>query len=162
MCDVRCAKYELRTVNSEQPTVNCETRTVNCQRSSGFTLIEVAIATGLLVVIALGSAQLFVLALRHNVVARQQLVMTLAATRKMEELSAAAAVGALAPSPPDALERGVPGFADVTVEGGALCVRRWLVAPVSGYGARAVGIAVRVSVAGMGDVQIVTIGETVP
>ena len=105
---------------------------MNCQRcvASGFTLIEVAIATGLLVVIALGSAQLFVLALRHNVVARQQLVMTLAAARKVEELSAAAAAGALAPSPPDALERGAPGFADVTVEAGVICVRRWLVAPV--------------------------------
>jgi prepilin-type N-terminal cleavage/methylation domain-containing protein len=135
---------------------------VNCKPSSGFTLIEVVIATGLLVVIALGSAQLFVLALRHNVVARQQLVMTLAAARKVEELAVAAAAGTLAPSPPDALERGVPGFADVAVEAGVTCVRRWLVAPVSGYGSRALGIAVRVSVAGVGDVQIVTIGETGP
>ena len=135
---------------------------VNCQRSSGFTLIEVAIATGLLVVIALGSAQLFVLALRHNVVSRQQLVMTLAAARKAEELSAAAAAGPLAPSPPDALERGAPGFADVIVTDGISCVRRWLVAPVPGYGGRITSIAVRVSVAGAGDVQIVTIGETVP
>lgn len=135
---------------------------MRCARRDGFTLIEVAIATGLLVVIALGSAQLFVLALRHNVVARQQLVMTLAAARKVEELTAAAAAGALAPSPPDALERGAPGFADVTVDGGVTCVRRWLVAPVPGYGGRTVGIAVRVSVAGVGDVQIVTIGETVP
>jgi prepilin-type N-terminal cleavage/methylation domain-containing protein len=139
---------------------NCELRTVNCRR--GFTLIEVAIATGLLVVIALGSAQLFGLALRHNVVARQQLVMTLAAARKVEELAAAAAAGPLAPSPPDALERGSPGFADVTDEAGVICVRRWLIAPVPGYGARAISIVVRVSVAGMGDVQIVTIGEGAP
>ena len=130
--------------------------------SSGFTLIEVTIAIGLLVVIALGSAQLFVLALRHNVVARQQLVMMLAASRKVEELSAAAAAGTLAPSPPDALDRGAPGFADVTIDAGVVCVRRWLVAPVPGYGGRAMAIAVRVSVAGAGDVQIVTIGETTP
>jgi len=67
---------------------------VNRERSSvdGFTLLEVTIATSLLVVIALGSAQLFVLALRHNVSARQQLVMTLAAARKVDELSAAASV----------------------------------------------------------------------
>ena len=38
-------------------------------------------------VIALGSAQLFVLAIRHNVAARQQLVMTLVAARKVDELS---------------------------------------------------------------------------
>jgi prepilin-type N-terminal cleavage/methylation domain-containing protein len=137
-------------------------RNARCGRSShGFTLIEVAIATGLLVVIALGSAHLFVLALRHNVVARQQLVMTLAAARKVEELSAAAAAGPLAPSPSDALERGAPGFADVTVEAGITCVRRWRIAQVPGYEGRALSIAVRVSVAGVGDLQIVTIGETV-
>jgi prepilin-type N-terminal cleavage/methylation domain-containing protein len=136
---------------------------VNTQRPcAGFTLIEVTIATGLLVVIALGSAQLFVVALRRNVVARQQLVMTLAASRKAEELSAAAAAGTIAPSPPDALERGAVGFADVTVEAGIVCVRRWLVAPVPGFGGRAIAIAVRVSVGGAGDVQIATIGETPP
>jgi prepilin-type N-terminal cleavage/methylation domain-containing protein len=130
--------------------------------SRGFTLIEVTIATSLLVVIALGSAQLFVLALRHNVVARQQLVMSLAAARKVEELTAAAAAGTLAPSPPDALERGAAGFADVIVDSGVVCVRRWLVAPVPGHGGRTIAIAVRVSVAGSGDVQIVTIGEAAP
>jgi prepilin-type N-terminal cleavage/methylation domain-containing protein len=144
-------------------TADCELPTVTRQRSaSGFTLIEVTIAIGLLVVIALGSAQLFVLALRHNVVARQQLVMTLAAARKAEELSAAAAAGTLAPSPPDALDRDASGFADVTIDAGVVCVRRWLVAPVPGYGGRAMAITVRVSVAGVGDVQIVTIGEAAP
>jgi type II secretory pathway pseudopilin PulG len=130
--------------------------------AGGFTLIEVTIATGLLVVIALGTAQLFALALRHNVVARQQLLMTLAAGRKAEELLAAAAAGTLATSPPDALERDAQGFSDVTVEAGVVCVRRWLVAAVPGYGGRAMGLAVRVSVAGTGDVQIVTIGEAAP
>jgi prepilin-type N-terminal cleavage/methylation domain-containing protein len=123
----------------------------------GFTLLEVTIATGLLVVIALGSAQLFVLAVRHNVSARQQLVMTLAAARKVDELSAAAAVGLLASSPPDALERSAAGFADTAVEAGVVCVRRWCVAPLPAYGGRLMAIAVRVSVAGAGDVQIVTI-----
>ena len=89
--------------------------------SRGFTLIEVTIATSLLVVIALGSAQLFVLAIRHTVSARQQLVMTLAAARKVDELCAAAAAGPLAPSPPDALERGAEGFADVTDRSRAWC-----------------------------------------
>lgn len=153
----------MRIVNHEPRTVNGELRAVNRSRSpTGFTLIEVVIATGLLVVIALGSAQLFLVALRRNVVARQQLVMTLAAARKVEELSAAAAAGPLGLSPPDALERGADGFADVIVDAGITCVRRWLIAPVPGYAGRAIGIAVRVSVAGAGDVQIATIGEAAP
>jgi len=132
---------------------------VNSERSSvhGFTLLEVTIATSLLVVIALGSAQLFGLAIRHNVSAKQQLAMSLAAARKIDELSAAAAAGPLPASPPDALERGAEGFADVTVEAGVICVRRWLVSPLSGYGGAAIAIVVRVSVAGAGDVQIVAI-----
>jgi Tfp pilus assembly protein PilV len=126
----------------------------------GFTLIEVTVATGLLMVIALGSAQMFALAIRHNVSARQQLVMTLAAARKIDELSAAAAAGPLPASPPDALERGADGFADVTTEAGVMCVRRWLVAPAAGYGGAAIAIVVRVSGAGGGSVQLVTICET--
>jgi prepilin-type N-terminal cleavage/methylation domain-containing protein len=124
--------------------------------SSGFTLLEVTIATSLLVVIALGSAQLFVLAIRHTVSARQQLVMTLVAARKVDELCAAAAAGPLAPSPPEALARGAEGFADVPIESGVMCVRRWQVAPVTGH-AGVVAIAVRVSVAGGSDVQVVTV-----
>lgn len=127
-------------------------------RADGFTLLEVTIATSLLVVIALGSAQLFVLALHHTTAAKQQLVMALVAARKIDELSAAAAAGPLPASPPDALDRGAEGFADVIVEGGVVCVRRWQISPVPGYGA-AISIAVRVSVAGAGDVQMVTICE---
>jgi len=133
--------------------------TANCQRSSpGFTLIEVTVATSLLVVIALGSAQLFVLATRQSVAARQQLVMTLVAARKVDELAAAAAAGPLAPSPPGALERGAEGFADVLEASGVVCVRRWQVSAVTDR-AGAIAIIVRVSVPGCGDVQIVTICE---
>jgi len=139
---------------------------VNCERSPvrGFTLLEVTIATGLLVTIALGSAQMFALAIRHNVSAKQQLLMSVVAARKIDELSAAAAAGALQPSPPDALERSAEGFADVADEAGATYTRRWLVSPLPGYGGAALVIAVRVSrpPAGEGpgrDVQITTICE---
>ena len=125
--------------------------------TSGFTLLEATIATSLLVVVALGSAQMFALAIRHNVFARQQLVMSLAAARKVDELCAASAAGALALSPPGALEGGAGGFADVTVEGGVACVRRWLVSALPGHEGRAVAVAVRASIAGAGAVQIVTI-----
>ena len=133
---------------------------MNCKLPQrGFTLLEVVIATGLLVVVALGSAQLFLLAIGHNLGARRQLLMTLAAAQKIDELSAAAAAGAIVWSPPDALERGADGFAEVIVESGLTCVRRWLIAPVDGYGGRLVAIVVRVSVPGADDVQIVTICE---
>ena len=130
-------------------------------RAGGFTLLEVTIATSLLVVIALGSAQLFVLAIRHNVAARQQLAMALAAGRKADELCAAAAAGPVTPSPPDALDRDAEGFADVSVEGGVTCARRWLVSAPPGYSGVALAIVVRVSVAGAGaaSVQIVTVCE---
>jgi type II secretory pathway pseudopilin PulG len=129
-------------------------------RPWGFTLIEVLIATGLLVVMALGSAHLFVLAVHHTVSAKQQLVMSLAAARKVDDLSAAAATRPVPASPPGALERGADGFADVTVEAGMVCVRRWLIAPLPGRGV--IAIAVRVSVPGAGDVQIVTVREAGP
>jgi len=137
-------------------------------RASGFTLLEVTIATSLLVVIALGSAHLFVLAIRHNVTARQQLVMGLVAARKADEVCAAAAAGPVTLSPPDALDRVIEGFADVAVEAGVTCVRRWLVATPPGYAATALAIVVRVRVAGAGpasppgDVQVVTICEAAP
>jgi prepilin-type N-terminal cleavage/methylation domain-containing protein len=146
----------LQTENGNRQTVN----STPPSSSRGFTLIEVTIATSLLVVIALGSAQLFVLAIRHTTAAKQQLVMALVAARKIDELSAAAAAGPVPPSPPDALERGADGFADVTVESGVFCVRRWLVCPLSGYaGGGAIAIAVRVTVPGGADVQLVTICE---
>jgi prepilin-type N-terminal cleavage/methylation domain-containing protein len=141
---------------------NREPQTANCQRSStGFTLIEVTIASSLLVVIALGSAQLFVLATRQTVAARQQLVMALVAARKIDELAGAAAAGPLAASPPGALDRGAEGFADVLEASGVVCVRRWQVSAVADR-AGAIAIIVRVSVPGCGDVQIVTIcqGQT--
>ena len=134
-------------------------------RDSGFTLLEVTIATSLLVVIALGSAHLFVLAIRHNVIARQQLVMALAADRKADEICAAAAAGPVPHSPPDALDREAEGFADVTVDGGVACARRWRVSAPPGYAGSALAIVVRVTVAAAGPaappgpVQIVTICE---
>jgi prepilin-type N-terminal cleavage/methylation domain-containing protein len=130
--------------------------------AAGFTLIEVTIATSLLVVIALGSAQLFVLAIRHNVAARQQLVMALSAGRKADEVCAAAAAGPVSLSPSDALDRPADGFTDVSVEGGVSCARRWLVSRPVGYATGALAVVVRVSVAGVGAagmVQIVTVCE---
>ena len=132
------------------------------RQARGFTLIEVTIATSLLVVIALGSAQLFVLATRQTVAARQQLVMTLVAARKIDEITAAAAAGPLTASPPGALDNGAEGFADIVEASGMVCVRRWQVSAVTDR-AGTIAITVRVTVPGsgpgFGDVQIVTICE---
>lgn len=127
-------------------------------RDRGFTLIEVTIATGLLVVIALGSAQLFALAVRSTASARQQLVMSLLAARKVDELTAAVAAGGYASSPADALDRAVDGFSDIAEEAGGRYVRRWLVTPLPGFDGSLVAVAVRVVGAMDGrDVAIVTI-----
>jgi prepilin-type N-terminal cleavage/methylation domain-containing protein len=158
-----CEPEDCKPVNCELENCkpNCELSTVNCELSrAGFSLLEVLIATSLLVVVALGSAQLFVLAVRHTVAARQQLLMTLAAARKVDELSAAAAAGPIVASPPDALARGADGFAEVVMESGLSCVRRWSVAPIPVYGGRLIAIVVRVSVPGVPDVQIATIRES--
>src|SRR5436190_18013138 len=55
--------------------------------SRGFTLVEVLVATALLVTIAAGTAQMFAIAIRHGVASRQQLAMSLAASRKIDELA---------------------------------------------------------------------------
>jgi type II secretory pathway pseudopilin PulG len=125
----------------------------------GFTLIEVIIAAGLLVAIALGSAQLFALAIRQSLSAKQQLVMSVLAARKIDELVAAVAAGPISPSPADSLDRAVDGFADVADEAGARYLRRWQVTPLAAFGGTAVAIAVRISAPTIGtaDVQVITI-----
>jgi prepilin-type N-terminal cleavage/methylation domain-containing protein len=133
----------------------------------GFTLIEVTIATGILVVVAAGSAQLFALAIHHNMQARRQLAMSLLAARKADDLTIAAAGGALRGSTGGALEQSLDGFSDTVTDGGAVYVRRWTVAAVPGR-ADLVAIAVRVlgaasrAAAGPGSVQIATVCEGLP
>jgi type II secretory pathway pseudopilin PulG len=111
---------------------------------SGFTLVEVSVATGILIVVALGTAQLFGLALRQNIAARDQTLMTLLATRAIDELAAAAASGTIAASPPDCLERDCEGFADMAGEGGVLYARRWIVSFPPEHAGATAAIVVRI------------------
>ena len=131
------------------------------RRYDGFTLIESLVAMGLVVTVALGSAQLFSVAIARNLHAREQLVMSLLAAAKVNDLAAAAADGTIALSPPESLERTSDGCADTPVdEGGRPYVRRWRVSRVAGFGDEAVAIAVRVTpAAGAGEVRIATIRE---
>ena len=131
-------------------------------KSRGFTLIEVLIATGLLVTVAAGAAQLFAIAIRSGVASRQQLAMTLVASRKIDDLSERVAQNDFVIAPDGALDRATEGFADVAVEGGASFQRRWMIAPAIGYPSTVVVIAVRVlpvARAATGDVQLVTLRE---
>lgn len=88
----------------------------------GFSLIEVLVATTVMVVGVATLAQLFALALNANAAASQTTMVTVLAQQKMEQLRAEPFD--LPRSPPDALTRDTPGFCDL-VDG--VYVRRWSV-----------------------------------
>lgn len=130
--------------------------------SRGFTLVEVLVATAILVTVAAGSAQLFAIAITHNVAARQQLAMSVAASRKIDELADMVAHGSVPAAPIGAVDRAIDGFSDVTVECGASLQRRWLIAPLASYSATAVVIIVRivpVSSRAAPEIEVATIRE---
>lgn len=130
------------------------------RRCDGFTLIESLVAMGLVVGIALGSAQLFTIAVARNLAAREQMAMSLLAATRVDDLAASAADGSIALSPADSLERSADGFAATAVDNGRSYILRWNVARMAGFGDDAVAIAVRVTpVDGPGDVRIATIRE---
>jgi len=130
------------------------------RQHDGFTLIESLVAMGLVVTVALGSAQLFGVAIARNLHARDQLVMSLLATAKVNDLAAAAAGGSIALSPSDSLDRPADGCTDTLVDDGRIYVRRWRISRVSGFADDAVAIAVKVTpAAGAGEVRLATIRE---
>jgi prepilin-type N-terminal cleavage/methylation domain-containing protein len=110
----------------------------------GFTLVEVLVAAAILVTIAAGSAELFAIAIRHGVAARQQLAMSVAASSKIDEIAESVARSGVPATAMGALDRAVEGFSDVTVECGASLQRRWLIAPLDSYSATAVVIVIRI------------------
>ena len=130
------------------------------RHSAGFTLIESLVAMGLIVIIALGSAQLFTIAIARNLAARDQLAMALLASTKVHDLGAAAADGAIALSPSDSLERPTSGWSDTQMAAGRSYARRWRVSTVPGFVDDVVSIAVCVTpAAGPGELRVVTIRE---
>jgi type II secretory pathway pseudopilin PulG len=125
----------------------------------GFTLIEAIVACAVLVAICAGTTQLFALAIGHNLIARQQLVMGVLASAKLDELAAALGGGPIVLSPADALERNTAGYVEEVVEAGRTYLRRWRIADVPGFGGEACAISVRVMPAAGagGDVRFTTI-----
>src|SRR3954454_19845052 len=111
--------------------------------SGGFTLVEVLVATGILVTVAAGTTELFAVAIRQSAAARQQLVMSLAASSKIDDLAATVAAEAPPSVVAGALDRVVSGYSEVVVQSGVAFERRWILAPLSSYSPTAVLIAVR-------------------
>jgi Tfp pilus assembly protein PilV len=129
-------------------------------QSAGFTLIESLVTVGLVTAIALGSAQLFTVAIARNLAAREQLAMSLLASTKVNDLAAAAAAGTIAISPSDSIDRITADYADTAVDNGRTYVRRWCISRAPGFGDDVVAIAVRVTpAAGTGEVRMATIRE---
>lgn len=127
------------------------------RRDAGFSLIEALIASGLVVAISLGIAQLFTYAIAQNLAARDQLLMGVAAAAKIDELSAAIVAGSAGVTPSDALDRPLAGCTDTIVESGRAYVRRWRIDEVPGYGGSAYAITLRVMPAAGGtDLRLTT------
>ena len=107
----------------------------------GSSLLEVLVATSVVVVGVVALAQLATLAARANLQARQTTLAAVLAQAKMEELLSEAATG-LSPSPPDALGRNVEGYSDfvdrrgTSLGGGptpppdSAYLRRWSIEPL--------------------------------
>jgi len=128
----------------------------------GFSLIEVLIATAILVTVAAGTAQLFAIAVRSDAITRQQLAMSTLATAKIDELAALAARAAPPPSEVGGLDRAIDGFSDVATSGGASFERRWSIAPLPRYSATAVVIVLRVvprAALNAGGLEVATIAD---
>ena len=58
----------------------------SCSSEAGFSLAEVAVATGILATVSLGVAQMFALSTAKNLASRHQVSTTSMATQKMEQI----------------------------------------------------------------------------
>lgn len=114
------------------------------KKASGCSLIEVLVATTIMVVGVAALAQLASLAARANRTAHTTTVAAVLAQQKMEQLRGLArGFGGLSPSPADALGQNTTGYCDFVdgsgrVLGGsttpppdAVYIRRWSVEPLS-------------------------------
>jgi prepilin-type N-terminal cleavage/methylation domain-containing protein len=142
----------------------------------GFSLVEVVVSMAIVTTATLAIAQLSIISVRVNRVARSITAATVLALQKMEQLQSSG-WSELAASPPDALGRNTVGFCDfldgnggTLVPGlatpvGAVFVRRWAIAPLPTGDALVIQVAVAPvgradhSVAGRGpeEARIVTI-----
>lgn len=132
----------------------------HCQ--GGFTLVEVLVATTIVVTVSVGTAQLLAMAVRDEGAARLQLSMSAAAATKLDEIAAAIANAPAPAASMGSVDRAVDGYSDVIIASGASFERRWIIAPLAAYGARAVVIVLRIVPAAARsapDLEVSTIAE---
>ena len=103
--------------------------------NQGCSLLEVLVATSVVVVAVAALAQLSGVAVHTNARARSTTFAVLIAEEKMEALvatfAAQDALGATLPaSPAGALERDTPGYCDYVEQNGATYLRRWSIDPL--------------------------------
>ena len=126
------------------------------QSSSGFTIVEVIVASSVLMAVWLAMARLLVLTTAANTGARAVMEATTLAVDKMEQLRALPFDDpAFAHSPPLALTTNVEGYYDVL---DARYIRRWVIEPLASYPGAALSIQVYVvRTAGVGEARLATI-----
>lgn len=118
----------------------------------GCSLLEVLVATSVVVVSVAALAQLSGAAIHTNARARSTTFAVLIAEEKMEALvatfAAQDAIGApLAASPAGALDRDTPGYCDYVVQNGATYLRRWSIEVLPAFpdGARVLQVVATLS-----------------
>jgi Tfp pilus assembly protein PilV len=127
-------------------------------RPNGFSLLELLVATTLLLAAVAALAGLAVSTVRMNADARAMTDATVLADEKVQELEALPwGDASLAPSPPGSLVATTAGYADYvdalgrelgsgpTAPAGAVYVRRWSIAPVPDASGNALALEVAVT-----------------
>ena len=123
--------------------------------AAGFSLIEVLVATAIVMVGVASLAQLAVVSARANGIANATTMTLLLAQQKMEQLRGDRT--ALSPSPPGALSAPTEGFVDyidrigaslggasTTPPPGAVYIRQWAIEPLAGSPGNAILLQVLV------------------
>lgn len=125
-------------------------------QSAGFTLVEVLVASTLLMMVWLATARIVAASAAANAGARGLTQATMLAVEKMEQLRALPIDDpALARSPPGTLATNVEGYHD---QPDSRYIRRWSIDPLPSYPEAAVAIHVAVATAsGLGEARLVTI-----
>ena len=131
-------------------------------KAEGFSLIEVVVATAVLIAAMAGVARLFAISIDRRDAAAVATVASILAGQKLEELRDVAALAS--PSPDGSLDVDMPPYVDLVVAQGLsatdtaarrpspIFTRRWSIAPVPGGGA----VVLRVVVT-PGDARLVTV-----
>ena len=135
----------------------------------GFSLVEVVVAMAIMITATIAVAQLSIVAVRANRVARSTTVATVLAVQKMEQLQSAGWTE-LTTSPSDALVHNTNGYCDFLDRNGrtlaagtsppvgAVFVRRWAIDPLATGDA----LVIQVSVIPLSDIGHAAVGRRRP